>query len=47
MRLLLDTHVLLWLMAGSQRLKPKTRALIDSASEVYVSSVSIWESNTY
>jgi PIN domain nuclease of toxin-antitoxin system len=43
MRLLLDTHVLLWLMAGSQRLKPKTRALIDSASEVYVSSVSIWE----
>jgi PIN domain nuclease of toxin-antitoxin system len=43
MRLLLDTHVLLWLMADSQCLKPRTRALIDGGSEVYASSVSIWE----
>lgn len=43
MRLLLDTHTLLWLMEGGPRLKPRARALIDSASEVYVSSASIWE----
>src|SRR5271157_621715 len=43
MRLILDTHALLWLMEGDARLKPSARALIDSASEVYVSSASIWE----
>jgi PIN domain nuclease of toxin-antitoxin system len=43
MRLLLDTHALLWLMVGDPRLNPRARALIDSASEVYVSSASIWE----
>ncbi len=43
MRLIIDTHALLWLMGGSPRLKPKARALIDSASEVFVSSASIWE----
>lgn len=43
MRLILDTNALLWLMAGNPRLNSKARALIDSASEVFVSSASIWE----
>ena len=43
MRLLLDTHVLLWLMQDDSRLNRQTRSLIASASEVYVSSASIWE----
>jgi PIN domain nuclease of toxin-antitoxin system len=43
MRLLLDTHVFLWAVAGSPKLKPATRGLIESADEVYVSAASIWE----
>ena len=43
MRLLLDTHVLLWLMEENPRLKRSTRSLIADASEVYVSSASLWE----
>jgi PIN domain nuclease of toxin-antitoxin system len=43
MRLLLDTHILLWLMQDDPRLDGRARAFIDSASEVYVSSASIWE----
>lgn len=43
MRLLLDTHALIWLMEGNPRLKDKARVLITNADEVYVSSASIWE----
>jgi PIN domain nuclease of toxin-antitoxin system len=43
MRLLLDTHVFLWAAMGSRLLKPKIRALIESADQVYVSAASIWE----
>lgn len=43
MRLLLDTHALLWLMNDDPRLNSRARGLIDSASEVYVSSASVWE----
>ena len=43
MRLLLDTHVLLWLMESSPRLNAEARRLIVTASDVYVSSVSILE----
>jgi PIN domain nuclease of toxin-antitoxin system len=43
MRLLLDTHVLLWLMSDDRRLSRRARSLIVSASEVYVSAASIWE----
>jgi PIN domain nuclease of toxin-antitoxin system len=43
MRLILDTHALLWLMQADSRLKPGARTLIHSATEVYVSSASIWE----
>lgn len=43
MRLLLDTHVFLWAVAGSPLLKAPVRHLIESADEVYVSAASIWE----
>lgn len=43
MRLLLDTHIFLWAVAGSPLLKPATRRLIEEADEVYVSAASIWE----
>ena len=44
MRLLLDTHVLLWSLTEPRRLSPRTRdALQDAGNEVFVSSVSGWE----
>jgi PIN domain nuclease of toxin-antitoxin system len=43
MRLLLDTHIFLWAVAGSPLLKPAARRLIEGADEVYVSAASIWE----
>jgi PIN domain nuclease of toxin-antitoxin system len=43
MRLLLDTHVFLWVLAGSRQLKAPARQLLDAAEVVYVSSASIWE----
>jgi PIN domain nuclease of toxin-antitoxin system len=43
MRLLLDTHIFLWLTADSPLLNSHSRRLIADASSVYVSSVTIWE----
>lgn len=44
MRLLLDTHVLLWTLGGDNRLGPRARAEIENpASVVYVSAASGWE----
>ena len=43
MRLLLDTHVFLWVLAGSRQLKAPVRRLLDEADAVYVSSASVWE----
>lgn len=43
MRLLLDTHVFLWAVAGSASLKPAARRIIESAERVHVSAASIWE----
>ena len=44
MRLLLDTHVLLWWLIGSDRLGGNAReAIADLANTVYVSAASIWE----
>ncbi len=44
MRLLLDTHVLLWFAGGDERLTGKARqAIADPANEVLVSVVSLWE----
>src|SRR5438309_8718226 len=44
MRVLLDTHVLLWALAEPHRLDGETRAIIEGdASEVLFSVASIWE----
>lgn len=43
MRILLDTHVFLWSIKDDRRLTKQARNKILSASEVYVSSASIWE----
>jgi PIN domain nuclease of toxin-antitoxin system len=43
MRLLLDTHIYLWCVKDDKQLSKKARTLIQDASEVYVSSASIWE----
>jgi PIN domain nuclease of toxin-antitoxin system len=43
MRLLLDTHIFLWAVAGSASLKPAARRLIESADQVFISAASIWE----
>lgn len=42
MRLLLDTHVLIWWDEGA-RLSARARAAIETADQVYVSAVSGWE----
>ena len=44
MRILLDTHVLLWAAGMPERLPPDARALIeDTANEPYFSAASLWE----
>lgn len=44
MRLLLDTHALLWWMEGSPELSPRARgAIADPGNEVFLSVVSLWE----
>jgi PIN domain nuclease of toxin-antitoxin system len=43
MRLLLDTHVFLWAIAGAPQLKARDRKVILDAEVVYVSAASIWE----
>ncbi len=44
MRLLLDTHILLWRMAGSERLSADALRLMDeTADELLASTASIWE----
>lgn len=42
MRILLDTHLLLWALATPARIPAEARKLL-AASEVYVSAASIWE----
>lgn len=43
MRLLLDTHLFLWYIKGDRQLSKEVRSEISNATEVYVSSASIWE----
>ena len=44
MRLLLDTHILLWWLADSPSLPGRARELIaDPGNTVFVSAVSLWE----
>lgn len=44
MRLLLDTHVLLWWLADDRKLSSDARAMIGAAdNQVLVSAASVWE----
>ena len=43
MRLLLDTHIFLWCVNDDRRLTKAARALLSGATEIYVSSGTIWE----
>ena len=44
MRILLDTHVVLWALADSPRLSARARRLLaDADNECWVSSASVWE----
>ena len=44
MKLLLDTHILLWTLLGDDRLsKPARDAIADEGNDVYYSIVSPWE----
>ena len=46
-RLLLDTHIALWLDSGDDALRPPTRVLIDdcwqNGGTILLSAVSVWE----
>jgi PIN domain nuclease of toxin-antitoxin system len=47
MRLLLDTHALLWWLAGDLSLPTRAQELIgEPSNEVFVSAASIWEIST-
>jgi PIN domain nuclease of toxin-antitoxin system len=44
LRLLLDTHVVVWVLHDPDRLRPKTRAAIGTEeNETFVSAVTPWE----
>lgn len=44
MKLLLDSHALVWYLGGDKRLSRKARQIADDAdSEVYISAVCAWE----
>jgi PIN domain nuclease of toxin-antitoxin system len=42
-RLLLDTHVLLWALAGHAKVKRLTARLLDDDNQVFFSVASLWE----
>lgn len=44
MRLLIDTHILIWALEGSAQLSPRAKELLlDPEHEHWVSTASIWE----
>jgi len=43
MKLLLDTHIFLWYVAGDRRLEGAGRSAIENAEVVYLSVASVWE----
>lgn len=43
---LLDTHALVWLLEGNERLGPESRALVNASAQadgLYVSAITPWE----
>jgi PIN domain nuclease of toxin-antitoxin system len=45
MRILLDTHVYLWWLEDHPMLSTEARTFIADATDVYISSASIWEAS--
>lgn len=44
MRVLLDTHIWLWFLAGDPRLDRKWQAILeDEATDLWLSPISVWE----
>ena len=44
MKLLLDTHIILWALDDNPKLTSQTRNLImDAKNDIYYSSASVWE----
>src|SRR5437899_5242934 len=44
MRILLDTHVLIWYLDGNQKLaRPSRHLIVDPNNAIYVSIASLWE----
>ncbi len=44
MKILCDTHIIIWYLTGDNRLSQKAQALIDDENnEIYYSLVSVWE----
>jgi len=43
MRLLIDTQIFIWVVLDSENLNVQARRIITDATEVFVSSASIWE----
>ena len=43
MRILLDTHIVLWVLAGSKRIDAIKDVILSDDTEVYISAASWWE----
>lgn len=44
MKILCDTHILIWLLEGNQKLTENTRSIIeDASSHLFFSAASVWE----
>lgn len=44
MRILLDTHIWIWWLAGDKRLPPRAAELIkEPDNEIFVSAINVWE----
>ncbi len=44
MRVLLDTHALIWYLEGNQNLaRPHRELIVKAENEIFVSMVSLWE----
>ena len=43
MRVLIDSHILLWIVEGSSRLSREGQRIVCDAAEVYVSAATVWE----
>ncbi len=43
MRLLLDTHIFLWVVSDNKKLGRNARKILSSADEIFISAASVWE----